>query len=321
VVGADQLKAAHGNVRCGTCFESFDAIAYLSDGPADSAGAHSDAHAPSTAPAFDSRSASAQLSSTLVALGAGQARPQEQSAHTEAQALAASGEHEAIDQSAFADTEAREQADENVGENVGENADESDDERVGESGATRVADDDIDHDLPEVLREQSEEQSARSAARRRNIGYGVAGVALLALLAFQYLFFNPEAAARQYPQWRDTIESMCAHIGCVLPERRDPSRIRVLSRDVRVHPKFEGVLQIKATLANAAPFRQPYPRLRFTLFNVNGQTIATRVFRPSEYLGRNVSPSARLRPRSPFQIALDVLVPEEAAVSFEFQFL
>ena len=33
IVGAEQLKAAHGNVRCGTCLESFDAIPYLSDGP------------------------------------------------------------------------------------------------------------------------------------------------------------------------------------------------------------------------------------------------------------------------------------------------
>jgi hypothetical protein len=60
--------------------------------------------------------------------------------------------------------------------------------------------------------------------------------------------------------------------------------------------------------------------LRFTLFNVNGQTIASRTFSPSEYLGRAVEAGARLRPQTPFQVALDVLAPEEAAVSFELQF-
>ena len=80
-------------------------------------------------------------------------------------------------------------------------------------------------------------------------------------------------------------------------------------------------MQIKATLTNAAAYRQPYPLVQFTLYNVNGQTIATRVFQPSEYLGRPVAASARLRPQTPFQLELDVLAPEEAAVSFEFQFL
>ena len=80
-------------------------------------------------------------------------------------------------------------------------------------------------------------------------------------------------------------------------------------------------MQIKATLTNSAPYRQPYPKVRFTLFNVNGQTIATRVFQPAEYLGRPVGAGARLRPKTAFQVELDVLAPGEAAVSFEFQFL
>ena len=178
-----------------------------------------------------------------------------------------------------------------------------------------------DAPLPEVLRDEAEEFAAGNLARRRNIGYGVAALALLMLLAGQYVFFMPEDAARRYPQWRGAIESVCVRIGCVLAERRDPARIRVLSRDVRVHPRYEGVMQIKATLSNVAPYRQPYPQVRFTLFNVNGQTIATRIFQPSEYLGRAVAASARARPRTPFQLALDVLAPEQAAVSFEFSFL
>jgi len=178
-----------------------------------------------------------------------------------------------------------------------------------------------DAPLPDVLRQGVEEFAASTAARRRSIGYGIAGVALLVLLAGQYVFFMPEDVTRRYPQWRGAIESLCVQIGCVLPERRDPARIRVVSRSVRVHPRLEGVMQIKATLTNTAPFRQPYPQVRFTLFNVNGQTIATRVFQPAEYLGRPVGAGARLRPKTPFQVELDVLAPGEAAVSFEFQFL
>ena len=87
---ADQLKAAHGNVRCGTCLESFDAIPHLSDGPLPgppAAGAEStvETSAQSAAqstddtgarpmdrdpPTGNARSASERLSSTLDAVRA-----------------------------------------------------------------------------------------------------------------------------------------------------------------------------------------------------------------------------------------------------------
>ena len=325
LVAAEQLKAAHGNVRCGTCLESFDAIPHLSDGPVqppteafvegkdrdfDLGGDDAD----------DARIASEQLNSTLDAARAaaspndgGSPAPEFSATfETEESAPAVDGELGDLEVSV---------ADEPTGD---EPVDRFAPVRHAAPGRVSLLDEsahDMEVPLPDVLRVDAEEFAARSAARRRNIVYAGAALALLVLVAGQYVFFMPEDAARRYPQWRGAILAVCGKIGCVLPERRDPARIRVLSRDVRVHPRYEGVMQIKATLTNAAPYRQPYPRVRFTLFNVNGQTIATRVFQPPEYLGRPVAASARLRPNTPFQVELDVLAPEEAAVSFEFQFL
>lgn len=331
---AEQLKAAHGNVRCGTCLESFDAIPYLSDGPVsldsalpdELADAAHDAvpdpdprHRDEPAPLVsDSRSASEKLSTTLDAARA----VTSPGAPGDGEADFESGEGEPMSEDPL--RAVHEPAAE---QSVSAHASPGDlpaPRSARGPGRVAVIDEpvgDTDAALPEVLRGDAEAFSAQSAARRRNLAYGIAALALLALLAGQYLFFMPEDAARRYPQFRGAIESICVQVGCILPERRDPRRIRVLSRDVRVHPKFEGAMQIKATLANAAPFRQPYPRVRFTLFNVNGQTIASRIFEPSEYLGRPVAQSARLRPQTPFQVELDVLAPGEAAVSFEFQFL
>jgi hypothetical protein len=311
VVAAEQLKTAHGNVRCGTCLESFDAIPHLSDGPTET---------PSAAPGenygdADARIASEQLSSTLEAVQA-VASPDDDGSP----ATGPVAGFESDDSATFGDDH------DSVREQPVDDGRFAAERQTGSDSTGRVSMREepaqgLDGALPEVLREEAEEFATGNAARRRNIGYGVAALALLMLLAGQYVFFMPEDAARRYPQWRGAIESLCVRIGCVLAERRDPARIRVLSRDVRVHPRYEGVMQIKATLTNAAPYRQPYPQVRFTLFNVNGQTIATRVFQPSEYLGRAVAASARLRPQTPFQLELDVLAPEQAAVSFEFQFL
>lgn len=351
VVAAEQLKAAHGNVRCGTCLESFDAIPHLSDGPAQTrptAPVERESHGfvlrsdaeidfPVDADGYerdaaadddvgddrddhhdDGKIASEQLSSTLDAAraaasedDAGTMAPDLGPIFSSGESAPAADEHDGVG-NVFSD--------DLPGETTSPRS------PVGGATLPRVSvsagvEGDADAPLPDVLRLDAEEFADRAAARRRAIGFGSGALALLVVLAGQYVFFMPEDAARRYPQWRGAIESLCVQVGCVLPERRDPARIRVVSRDVRVHPRYEGVMQIKATLTNSAPYRQPYPRVRFTLFNVNGQTIATRVFQPREYLGRPVDPGARVRPKTQFQVELDVLAPEEAAVSFEFSFL
>jgi predicted Zn finger-like uncharacterized protein len=314
VVGAEQLKAAHGSVRCGTCLESFDAIPHLSDEPLQPSTSADAEHGADVSD--DPRSASEQLSSTLDAARAATAPDEVVAGIAESEADLTPDTTQPVTgdddpQSSPEDAHPAPPGDEQP-------------DRVDTGRRVSVLEESeraIDESLPAVLREEADERAARNVARRRRIGYGIAALALLLLMALQYVFFMPDDAARRYPQFRGAIESVCVQFGCVLPERRDPTRIRVVSRDVRVHPRYEGVLQIKATLTNAANFRQPYPRVRFTLFNVNGQTIATRVFQPAEYLGRSVSAGARLRPQTPFQVELDVLAPEEAAVSFEFSFL
>lgn len=383
VVGADQLKAAHGNVRCGTCLESFDAIPHLSDGPPQAP--------PPDTDATDTIATGSTTASSDEAIHPLPDADPEWTIHSETEDLvgkpdpaepeSAPDTAPGIESDAGPGTDA---ADESATEVVPDHEFETDALPIPETGpeaagprsaaeqlsstldalraATSIADSgpspddqepaedqvpvvpppppgrdagdtgrevsvpdeaqpDRESPLPEVLREEVEERALRTTARRRTVLYGIAALALFALLGVQYVFFMPEDAVKRYPQWRTSIESLCIRVGCVLPERRDPGRIRVVSRDVRVHPKIEGVMQIKATLTNSAPFRQPYPLVRFTLFNVNGQMIATRDFTPSEYLGRRVATSARLRPRTPFQMELDVLAPEEAAVSFEFSFL
>lgn len=336
MVAAEQLKAAHGNVRCGTCLESFDAIPHLSNGPVQSRavgpiGNGGDAFADieldmevgdtvgdtANRAVSASQMASEKLSSTLNAAraaasvdDAGSTAPESEPEFMTQESASARDHHDRARNEPVEDDPAAARAWPN-------HAISATLRRVSLLDETLA---DTDAPLPDVLRADAEEYAAQTAARRRAIGYGIAALALLVLLAGQYLFFMPEDAARRYPQFRGAIESVCVHIGCVLSERRDPSRIRVLSRDVRVHPRYEGVMQIKATLTNAAPYRQPYPQFQFTLFNVNGQSIATRVFQPSEYLGRPVAATARLRPQTPFQVELDVLAPGEAAVSFEFQF-
>jgi hypothetical protein len=146
-------------------------------------------------------------------------------------------------------------------------------------------------------------------------------ISLLVLLAVQYAWFMPDDVVNRYPPARSLVAALCEKTGCELGRSADAERMQIASRDVRIHPKYEGALLVTAALVNAAYDVQPYPRIQFILYNASGAPIATRVFEPDEYLSPDVAHELGMVPRQPVQIALDLLAPEEAAVSFEFKFL
>jgi hypothetical protein len=176
-------------------------------------------------------------------------------------------------------------------------------------------------EVPEILRADLARLGESRRARSMRALRFLAALVLVAALVVQYAWFMPEDLVRRYPLARPWVDSFCAGTGCELPLARDAARIRLLGRDVRIHPRYEGALLVTASFTNTAPFVQPYPDLEFTLYNVNGQTIAARRFRPDDYLGGEVDVSAGMPPEHPVQIVLDLLAPEEAAVSFEFRFI
>jgi hypothetical protein len=175
--------------------------------------------------------------------------------------------------------------------------------------------------MPAVLRDDAEQRAAARRASRRAVTLGFASVVLLVLLGAQYAWFMPDDLLARFPQARIWLEPFCARTGCVLPHTLEPGGVEIVTRDVRIHPDYEGALLVNATLMNALPFAQPYPRIQFVLYNVNGETIAARTFEPPEYLARQVNLVRGMLPKVPVQAVLELLAVEQAAVSFEFRFL
>lgn len=173
---------------------------------------------------------------------------------------------------------------------------------------------------PQILREDIDRIGRARRGRRYRWIKATLALGLSVTLVAQYAWFLPGDLVKRFPAARPWTQAFCTQTGCTLPPLRQPSLIRLASRDVRVHPKYEGALLIAASLINDGAYAQPFPNVTFTLFNVNGQTIASREFQPPDYLEPNAVTTAVMRPQQPVQIVLELLAPEEAAVSFEFQF-
>jgi predicted Zn finger-like uncharacterized protein len=157
--------------------------------------------------------------------------------------------------------------------------------------------------------------------QHRPSAWGVAAVILLMLLLGQIAWFQGARLLALFPVARPPLEWACAYWHCRLPRYRDPGSIRLVSRDVRVHPRAADALLINALFTNHAEFPQPYPVLQLGLYDTDGQVLAARRFVPKEYLEKHVDPALEMPPGIPVHIVLEVRGPRKNPVSFEFKFL
>lgn len=139
------------------------------------------------------------------------------------------------------------------------------------------------------------------------------------LLAFQYIAYHFDEMARQ-DQYRPWFQQLCPMIGCTVPTRVDISRIKSSNLVVRSHPDFKGALIVDAIIYNRAPFAQPFPLLELRFADLNGQLIASRRFKPSEYLSGELAGRGEMPSQTPIHIALDILDPGPKAVNYSLSF-
>ncbi|MFJ4065243.1 DUF3426 domain-containing protein [Pseudomonas sp. NPDC089996] len=139
------------------------------------------------------------------------------------------------------------------------------------------------------------------------------------LLAFQYVWFHFDEMARQ-DQYRPVFLQVCPMLGCEVPTRVDIGRIKSSNLVVRSHPDFKGALIVDAIIYNRAPFAQPFPLLELRFADLNGQLIASRRFKPSEYLSGELAGRGEMPSQTPIHIALDILDPGPKAVNYSLSF-
>lgn len=144
-------------------------------------------------------------------------------------------------------------------------------------------------------------------------------LAALGLLV-QYAYYNSEQLAGQ-PATRPLLEAACKLTGCSVPERVDVSQITSSNLVVRPHPEYPEALRVDAILYNRAGFTQPFPLLQLNFRDERTELLASRTFAPGEYLGGELAGQRSMPAQIPIRIALDVLAPDGQAASYEIRFL
>ena len=161
-------------------------------------------------------------------------------------------------------------------------------------------------------------QKRRTPWGKRLLWFVLVLVAAAALGA-QYIAYHFEELARQ-DQYRPIFQQLCPTLGCTVPSKVDIDRIKSSNLVVRSHPEFAGALVVDAILYNRAQFSQPFPLLELRFADLNGKMIASRRFKPGEYLSGEMAGKAEMPPQTPIHVALDILDPGPKAVNYSLSF-
>jgi predicted Zn finger-like uncharacterized protein len=153
----------------------------------------------------------------------------------------------------------------------------------------------------------------------RKLAWTLLTLLALAGLAGQYVWYHFDELARQ-DQYRPWFQMVCPQIGCKVPTKVDISLLKSSNLVVRSHPEFKGALVVDAIIYNRAAFSQPFPLLELRFADTSGQLIASRRFKPGEYLSGEIAGKEEMPPQTPIHIALDILDPGAKAVNYSLSF-
>ncbi|MBP8185061.1 MAG: zinc-ribbon domain-containing protein [Pseudomonas sp.] len=153
----------------------------------------------------------------------------------------------------------------------------------------------------------------------RKLAWVLINLLALAALAGQYISYHFAELARQ-DQYRPWFAELCPELGCTLPSKVEIGLIKSSNLVVRSHPEFSGALVVDAILYNRAAFSQPFPLLELRFADLNGKLLASRSFKPSEYLAGELAGQAEMPPQTPIHISLDILDPGSKAVNYSLNF-
>ena len=169
--------------------------------------------------------------------------------------------------------------------------------------------------VPDELRYQENRTSLAAALM---IGIGI--LLLIAGLTLQFAWLERATLAKS-DQLRPWLERACMQLDCTRIEVRMPDRIEMQSRNVYTHPTVDEALMISMSLVNRAGFAQPYPDIRIHFSDVIGNLIASRQFKPQEYLGISTQDLRLLEPDAPVSFGIGIVDPGARALTYEFEFL
>jgi hypothetical protein len=146
------------------------------------------------------------------------------------------------------------------------------------------------------------------------------GILMLTILGIAQALYYQRYSLIENPRYQKQVLSLCQIVPCNETQFSSTQQIELLERNVFTHPVQSSALMVSGSFVNQAIFDQKLPKLLVSLFDLQGNLIANRLFTPNEYL--HVDNTQRLMEiAKPVQFRLEISDPGINALTYEFEFM
>lgn len=150
--------------------------------------------------------------------------------------------------------------------------------------------------------------------------YWFSGILLLVGIALmQWVYFDRLQLIKN-PNRQNLVLSLCSFIPCDTTQFKSTNQFKLIERNIFTHPTQANALLISGSYVNEAPFSQKTPSLKISLFNLNAEIIAQRLFTPNEYSIESESLNT-IAPGENIHFKIEVADPNTVTITYEFEFI
>lgn len=153
-------------------------------------------------------------------------------------------------------------------------------------------------------------------ARGRSVAWAVGSLVLVLALVAQVVHQYRQQLVR-HPQVGPTLRAAYDGLGLPLSPNWDVGAFELRQWGNDELPGATGRLTVRASLTNRASFAQPHPLLRLEFDDRYGEAVATRDFKPAEYLKSSAEASRLLAPGGSADVELVIVDPGKDAVGYQ----
>ncbi len=149
----------------------------------------------------------------------------------------------------------------------------------------------------------------------------IAGVLLMVLLVAVQMLWSYRDKIAQIPEYRPWFADFCQATGCAVEPYSDINLLSTTNLVIRSHDSVKKALVIDAILRNSAEFRQKFPVLHLQFRNVKNTVVASRRFRPEEYLAGELKGMQLIPGNTEVRFSLEIVDPGENALGYNIEIL
>ncbi len=146
----------------------------------------------------------------------------------------------------------------------------------------------------------------RGAAEFSWRGWRLGAVALCVGLLAQVTYAFRTPLVSTFPQLRPAVSQICEFAGCSLSWGRDEAALKIEASELIEAPGKPGRILLTAVLVNHGKVKQDLPSLELKLTDNANQVVTSRLFNPSDYLGRVIAKDEGLMPNTELYVNLNL---------------